>query len=41
MAITLTIDGQEVTAEQDKTLLEIAREMEGFMFANLKETGFD
>ena len=27
MTITLTIDGQEVTAEQDKTLLEVAREM--------------
>ncbi len=27
MTITLTIDGQEVTADQEKTLLEIAREM--------------
>ena len=27
MTITLIIDGQEVTAEQDKTLLEVAREM--------------
>lgn len=27
MTITLTIDGQEITAEQDKTLLEVAREM--------------
>lgn len=27
MTITLTIDGQEVTAEQGKTLLEVAREM--------------
>ena len=27
MTITLTIDGQEVTADQDKTLLEVAREM--------------
>ena len=25
--ISLTIDGQEVTTEQDKTLLEVAREM--------------
>ena len=27
MTITLTIDGQEVTVEQEKTLLEVAREM--------------
>ena len=27
MTITFTIDGQEVTAEQDKTLLDVAREM--------------
>ena len=27
MTITLTIDGQEVTADQDKTLLEVAREI--------------
>ena len=27
MTITLTIDGQEITTEQDKTLLEAAREM--------------
>ena len=27
MTITLIIDGQEVTTEQDKTLLEVAREM--------------
>ncbi len=27
MTITLTIDGQEVTAEEGKTLLEVAREM--------------
>jgi NADH dehydrogenase/NADH:ubiquinone oxidoreductase subunit G len=29
MTITLTIDGQEVTAEEGKTLLEVAREMGG------------
>src|SRR5919206_2289128 len=28
MTITLTIDGQEITAEQGKTLLEVAREHE-------------
>ena len=27
MTITLTIDGQEITTEQGKTLLEAAREM--------------
>src|SRR3972149_12002416 len=27
MTITLTIDGREVTADQDKTLLEVAREI--------------
>jgi NADH dehydrogenase/NADH:ubiquinone oxidoreductase subunit G len=27
MTITLTMDGQEVTVEQDKTLLEVAKEM--------------